>query len=134
MALEYLKNRFYILFKNEKNKKINNKIPNEFQSNDVQYNNEKVIDNENENVNSNAINPCGSNANFNEYSSSLYTSTEDYLDTSESSCSEMSLSSDYRVESKNISNSIRNKNQFSSEEANQTRLVTKCRYFAEVVN
>ncbi|CAF1045065.1 unnamed protein product [Brachionus calyciflorus] len=66
-------NKHYILYKNEKNKKINNTIPNEFQSN-----NEEVIDNENERVNSNAINPCGSNANFNDYSSSLYTSTEDY--------------------------------------------------------
>ncbi|CAF1101435.1 unnamed protein product [Brachionus calyciflorus] len=64
-----------------------------------------VIDNENERVNSNAIKPCGSNAYFNEYSSSLYTSTEDYLDTSESSNSEMSLSSDYGAVSENISNS-----------------------------
>ncbi|CAF1050892.1 unnamed protein product, partial [Brachionus calyciflorus] len=98
-------NKNYILYKNEKNKKINNTIPNEFQSNNVQSNSEEVFDNENKRVNSNKINPCGSNANFNQYSSSLYTSTEDYLVTSESSNSEMSLSSDHGVESKNISNS-----------------------------
>ncbi|CAF1045047.1 unnamed protein product [Brachionus calyciflorus] len=43
------------------------------------------------------------------------------------------LKSKYQLNAR-IPTCIRNKNQFSSEEANQTRLVTKCRYVVEVVN